>query len=75
MNVVARRDRLNLTKTRMLEPACENDMTIQPPSLGRDLRKRHAHLKSNARFLWQNSDWANPPNGCYNIVEQSTNLW
>ena len=75
MNVIAWRDRLNLAKARMLEPACENDMTIQPLCLGRDLREGHAHLKSDARFLWQNPDWANAPNGCHDIVKQSTNLW
>jgi len=59
----------------MIESACQNYMTIQPPWLRRHLRKRHAHLESNARFLWQNPDWANPPNGCYDLVKQSTNLW
>jgi hypothetical protein len=74
MNVIARRHRLNLAKPRMLEPACENDMAIQPLWLGRHLREGHAHLKSNARFLWQNPDWANAPNGCHDIVKKSTNL-
>lgn len=60
VHVIARRDRLNLSKPWMRDAPRQHDVPVQPPSPRRHLRKRHPDLKGDARLLRQDAD---RPNG------------
>lgn len=51
VHVVSRRERLDLAEARMLEPAREYHVAVQPPLPRRDLREGHAHLKRDSGLL------------------------
>src|SRR5687767_7744535 len=45
VEVVARRERLDRSESRVLQPAGEHDVSIEPSPPWRDLRERHANLE------------------------------
>ena len=51
MDVIACGDRLDLSETRVLETAGEDDVAVEPLPSRRHLREGHAHLEGNARFF------------------------
>src|SRR5690349_5637486 len=58
MDMIARRDRLDFSKTRLFKSAGKNDMTIDPIRTSGQLGKGHSNLKGYACFFGQNSDRA-----------------
>jgi hypothetical protein len=74
VNMVTPRDSLHLAKTRVLEPTCQHDMTVQPIRARCDLRERHADLQSNARLLWKDAHGSQSANRPDDMIEQRSNF-
>jgi hypothetical protein len=62
MDMIPRRNRLNFSKTRLFKSSGQNDMAIDPFRTGRQLRKRHPHLKRYPRLLGQYLHLSASPN-------------
>jgi len=58
----------------MLEPAGEDDMAIEPIRSRCNLRERHAHLKSDTRFLGQYAHRPQFTDGGNDVVEKDAEL-
>jgi hypothetical protein len=58
MQMISRRERLDLEEPWVFQAAREYDVTVEPPLSRRHLRERHANLKGDARFFWQDDDWS-----------------
>ena len=69
VDVVSRRNGVDATETRMLQPAGQNDMTVHPAGTGGDLGEGHADLKGDAGFFRQNGDRAASSRGLKHGVE------
>ena len=54
MQVIAWRERLDLSKSWMLETPRENHVPIEPSFARRHLRERHPYLERDARLLGEN---------------------
>ena len=65
---------LHFAKARMIEPASEHQMSVEPPLSRRHLRERHPHLESNPRLFRENPDWTNGANERDHRVEEFSNL-
>ena len=74
MQMIARRKSLHLAKPRMIEPASEDQMSVEPPLSRRHLRKRHPNLEGNPRLFRDNPDWTNRANEGDHRVEEFSNL-
>jgi hypothetical protein len=59
VQVISRRERLDGTESRVLQPTREHDMAVEPPPPGRQLGERHANLKCDSRLLRQDRHRAN----------------
>jgi hypothetical protein len=55
MEMIARGKRLNLAEARMLQPTCQNEVSIQPFPTRGHLREGHPNLKGNASLLRQHA--------------------
>ena len=73
MHVIARRERLDDAKTRMVETSGKNHMAIKPCPTRSDLGERHAHLEGDPGLLGQNSHGANRPNGRDHAAKERPN--
>lgn len=68
VHVIARRDAINPPKTRMVDPARQNQMAVKPGMSGSYDGERHAHLKGDPRFFRQYCDGPNLTNGRDKLV-------
>src|SRR5262245_26905849 len=65
MQMIPRRERLDLPKTSMLQAACNNHVTVEPSLSRRDLGERHADLKGDPCLLRKDDDRPDRANrGC-----------
>ena len=68
--MIPRRDRLHPAKSRMLQPAREDEVTVEPLCARRHLRERHPHLESDPRLFGQNAHRTDRPDRRYDRVEE-----
>jgi len=74
VHVIARGESFDPPETRMLQPAREDDVAIEPLLTRRDLREGHSHLKCDPGFLRQNTDRSAAAHGRHDRVEERSNL-
>ena len=68
MQVVSWRERFDLSEPRVLEPAREDDVAVEPALTWRDLSERHADLECDAGLFRENDDGSERTNGCDNEI-------
>jgi hypothetical protein len=61
MDVISGRDCINSTESRVLQPAREHYMTVNPAQTRSQLREGHPHLKGDAGFFRQDGHQSAPP--------------
>jgi hypothetical protein len=70
VQVIPRRERLDLPKTSVLQAACENHVAIEPSFSRRDLREGHADLEGDPCLLGENDHRADRAHRIGDEVEQ-----
>lgn len=73
VQMIPRRESLNATKTRGLQPTSQDDMPIEPALAWRNLSKRHADLEGDASLLGEDAHRANRLNHRNDPIEQTAN--
>ena len=74
VDMISRRNGLNLAEARMLEAPRKHDMTVEPICPWCDLSKRHPHLERNSSLFWKDSYRPQCANCSNYLVEQGPNL-
>jgi len=74
VDMISARNGVNPSKARVFQSAREHHMTVHPARTRRHLRKRHAHLKSDARLFRQHLHRATAPDRLEHGLEDGPNL-
>jgi hypothetical protein len=74
MHMISARNGVNPAEARVLQSARENHMTVHPARARRHLRKRHPHLKGDARLFRQHLHRAAAPDRLEDGLEDRPNL-